>query len=484
MRSPSLQRNLIIGVGASVLVFVFLHAALVYRETLSVVNVAYDRTLLATAKTIGESLSLRGDEPNARVVATVPYSALEAFEADGRTRMAYRVLGIKGELVSGYPTLKPLPTSVEPQSTYAALVEFFDSEFEGAPVRVARLMQPVANADTQGMATVEVVETLELRTKLAKEALLRSLLHHSVLLAVLLAVVWLAVYRATRRVRHIRALVEARAHNDLSPIDISQAPIELRPALEASNRAMARALEVANEQKRFVRDASHQLRTPLAVLKVQTQSAMRGDVEPMQGLYEIYESVERATNVANQMLALAKVEQLRLAALRDGHPVQSLDESVREIALELAPLIADKELDFELHTQPAHVHAHSWMLRELTRNLLANAIRFCPRRGALRVDVLGDGRQAVLIVEDSGPGMSQGQLDRLFQPFTQATDQSTTAADAHSGAGLGLVICHDICDAIDARLTLENASRKATTTGLVAIVRMAAARNPQAPTPP
>uniref|UniRef100_UPI0023519582 sensor histidine kinase n=3 Tax=Bacteria TaxID=2 RepID=UPI0023519582 len=120
-------------------------------------------------------------------------------------------------------------------------------------------------------------------------------------------------------------------------------------------------------QTRFVRDASHQLRTPLAVLKVQVQSALRGDVAPQQALHEISDTVDRATQLANQMLALAKVEQLRQ---QSAPPVTRLDDELRAIALELSPLIAQRDIDFGIHTDPAPVQAHEWMLRELTRNLL------------------------------------------------------------------------------------------------------------------
>jgi two-component system sensor histidine kinase TctE len=124
-----------------------------------------------------------------------------------------------------------------------------------------------------------------------------------------------------------------------------------------------------------VRDASHQLRTPLAVLKTQVQSALRGDVEPRQALDEINATVDRATQLANQMLALAKVEQLRQQADDD---VMDLAAVVRAVALDLSPLLADKDIDFDIATVPALVRAHDWMLRELTRNLLHNAIKHTP----------------------------------------------------------------------------------------------------------
>jgi two-component system, OmpR family, sensor histidine kinase TctE len=119
------------------------------------------------------------------------------------------------------------------------------------------------------------------------------------------------VQRATRPVRELSAASCARARGDLSPLRRAGAPRELQPLVDATNQVMARLAHLLEHQKRFVRDASHQLRTPLAVLKTQVQSARRGDVEPGQALQEIAVTVDRATELANQMLALAKVEQLR-----------------------------------------------------------------------------------------------------------------------------------------------------------------------------
>ena len=135
---------------------------------------------------------------------------------------------------------------------------------------------------------------------------------------------------------------------------------------------MARLAHLLDHQKRFVRDTSHQLRTPLAVLRTQVQSAQRGDVAPAQALQEMSDTVERATVLANQMLALAKVEQLRQ---QGDAPVVDWAEVVRAVALDLAPLIASSSSTSTSTPCAAPVRAHEWALRELTRNLLHNAIK-------------------------------------------------------------------------------------------------------------
>ena len=253
------------------------------------------------------------------------------------------------------------------------------------------------------------------------------------------------VQRATRPVRQLSAELQARCDDDLTPLQAPNAPRELVPLVEATNSIMARLQHLLDHQKRFVRDASHQLRTPLAVLKVQVQSALRGDVEARQALLEISDTVERATVLANQMLALARVAQL---AQQSATGLVDWAVILREVALDVSPLIAAKELDFDIVTAPAWVNTHDWMLRELVRNLLHNAIRYTPDFGALSVRLVSDARWAALVISDSGPGISSELRERLFQPFS--------AGETHSGSGLGLAICHEIVQALGGSITLDN----------------------------
>lgn len=132
---------------------------MVYHEALGALHTAYDRTLLASAKTIGEQLDVQGYEAHATISATVPYSALEAFEADTQTRMFYRVSTLSGEMVSGFPDLPLWQGQLPQQPPYAALVDFYDSEYRDRPVRMAVLLQPVASATGRSMAIIQVAET-------------------------------------------------------------------------------------------------------------------------------------------------------------------------------------------------------------------------------------------------------------------------------------------------------------------------------------
>jgi len=457
----SLRRTLLLGILLPIMVFIVLDTASLYRQALNAVNTAYDRTLLASAKSIGEHIAADGEGEQATLRANVPYAALETFEADNRSRMVYRITSTSGQLIDGFEDLSAWHGRLPDLGPYAALVDFYDDTYRGDPVRVAVLLQPVAMNKARVMAVVQVAETLELRRTLARKILFDTLWRQLALVSVIALVVVVVVQRATRPVRRLSAQLEARAEDDLTPLIVHQTPAELVPLVEATNHLMGRLQHLLSNQKRFVRDAAHQLRTPLAVLKVQVQSALRGDVEATQALQEISGTVNRATLLANQMLSLAKVAQL--AQQTAPGPVDWA-EILREVALDVSPLIAAKTLDFEIATQPAPIATHDWMLRELSRNLLHNAIRYTPNLGALKVALRVDAQQAVLVISDSGPGISEELRQRLFQPFS--------AGEARTGSGLGLAICLEIVQTLRGSISLENRFEQGRITGLETTVRL------------
>jgi two-component system sensor histidine kinase TctE len=224
---------------------------------------------------------------------------------------------------------------------------------------------------------------------------------------------------------------------------------------------MGRLQQLLDHQKRFVRDTAHQLRTPLAVLKVQVQSALRGDINAQDALAEINQTVDRATLLANQMLALAKVEQLRQQA-----DLQTMDLAMvlRSVALDLSPLIAEKNIDFDIETVSAPIQSHEWMLGELARNLLHNAVKYTPVGGTLAVRIVRDSNYAALTISDSGPGISAELATRLYQPFS--------AGNVRHGSGLGLAICREITLALGGSLSLENRVLHGRVVGLDATARL------------
>ena len=448
----SLRATLLWGILSPVLLVMALSATSQYQQALQAADTAYDRTLLASAKAIGEVLELREGPQGPQVHSPLPYAALEAFEADNQTRLFYRVTGFRGEWVTGFQDL-PAPQDLAPARTpYAALVEFYEDRYRGDAIRMAVLRQPVAGSNGQGMAVVQVAETLDLRHAMARQLLWSTLWRQALVLGVIIvAVVWV-VRRATRPLAQLEAHWSNRDLNDLKTLQPDDTPQELQPLTEAVNQLMARLSDLLSQQKRFVRDAAHQLRTPLSVLKVQAQSGLRGDVPPDLALREIESTVDDAVELANQMLHLARAEQLRHRAL----PAEAMDASqvIRQLLLDLAPLMADREVVLNADIAPdLQVLGEPWALRELGRNLVHNAIKFSPSQGQLLVSLTAAAPQAApahvsLIVEDEGPGLPEELQPALFQPFARA------ASTSQGGAGLGLSIARELSLALQGQLQL------------------------------
>lgn len=452
-RPISIKRRLTLWILAALVTFLSVDTTVIYQNTLQSINVAFDRTLLASARAIGDTVKFE----NGKLSASLPYATLEVFEAVTRGRIVYRVTDFDGGFLSGYPEL-PAHNGVFPKrSPYAALAAFYEDRFDNEAVRVAALLQPVyvglGGSDAYRMVTVQVAETLELRKSLAQQALISTLDRQVIFLMLMSTLIWWLIARGMRPISALRRELLERDPESLTPIT-TPAPRELKPLVEALNEVMARLKRVLDNQQRFVRDASHQLRTPLAVLKAQVQNAQRGDVPPDLAFAELAESVDRATRVANQMLALAKVAQLD-AEPSDGAGDTDLRAMASELAVECSPLIAEKELDFALETygfpgDSFRAKGHEWLIRELFRNLMSNAMRHTPRGSAFGIDIQSSGGVIAMSVWDSGDGMDADREAKLFEPFS--------TSDPVAGSGLGLIICRDICKSLEARMSLKNRS--------------------------
>jgi two-component system sensor histidine kinase TctE len=265
------------------------------------------------------------------------------------------------------------------------------------------------------------------------------------------ATVSLAIWRWTREVSRR----EADDHSPLPPTTIT----ELRPLAAWIDSIIARQRAEMEAHKRTLADASHQLRTPLAVLRTQLQGALDGNGDIAFHVPQLLQTVDRAAAVTSEILASLKIEQRQ----REPVPWESLalEDVAKEAAIEFAPLIAEKRLEFVLEAAPIRVKADCWMLGELVRNLLANAIQHSAVGAALGIVVRSVDKRAELIVWDCGHGISQSQRERLFEPF----------AAARGGTGLGLSICRQFARALGADVQLFDRIDDGRIAGVDALVR-------------
>jgi two-component system sensor histidine kinase TctE len=445
----SLRNQLLRWLLIPLLIVVALNSISAYNNGLEAADLAYDRSLLASTRALAERVSIR----DGKVVADVPYVALDSFETDTLGRMFYKVSGINGETVSGFDDLPPVPAKVPRSEEYPALVRFYHAQYNGEPVRIAALLQPVYDDSMRGIALIQVGETLDARRGLSRKILFDTVLRQAIMLLAVAFLVWFAVRLVLRPLMRLKSEVEQRALADLSDVDPALVHREVRPLVAAMNTTMARMQNLIASQRRFIADASHQLRTPLTVLKTQAELALReNDAPAMRAIVEsIAATTDSTVHLANRLLTLARIEHGSEAA---GMAPVSLPDIVRQVGLDLALPAVQKQIDLSLEA-PAEVviDGQALMLQELVSNLVDNAIRYTPAGGQVVLRVLAsEGGGALLEVEDSGAGIAEAERAKVFRPFYRSTSSLETN---QAGTGLGLAIVRDVASVHRASIVLS-----------------------------
>jgi two-component system sensor histidine kinase TctE len=446
----SLRNQLLRWLLIPLVLLVALNAVSVYDNALDAADLAYDRSLLASTRALAERVAIK----DGKVVADVPYVALDSFETDTLGRIYYKVSGIHGETVSGFGDLPPVPANVPRSEAYPALVRFYHADYNGEPVRIAALLQPVYDDSMRGIALIQVGETLDARRGLSRKILVDTLLRQAVMVLAVASLVWFAVRLVLRPLMRLKIEVEQRALNDLSDVDQALVHKEVRPLVAAMNGTMSRMHNLIASQRRFIADASHQLRTPLTVLKTQAELALReNDAHAMREIVRSIAATTDATvHLANRLLTLARIEHGSEAAAMG--PV-SLTAVVRQVGLEMALPAVQKQIDLSLDAaDQALVDGQALMLHELVSNLVDNAIRYTPAGGKVALRVRLEGAFVLLEVEDSGCGIAADEREKVLTPFYRA---SGALESNPGGTGLGLAIVRDVAALHRAALTLADA---------------------------
>jgi two-component system sensor histidine kinase TctE len=315
---------------------------------------------------------------------------------------------------------------------------FFDATYHGELVRVASIYLPVPNDNMHGQVLVQVAETLVKRTRLARELLFGVTLFGLVLISLSAASIWIGIGRALAPLTRIRDAIQNRPPKDIGPVPEDTAPTEVRPLLHAINHMLGQLAKTMAVQQRFIADAAHQLRTPLAGIKTQADYAQRekDPVAVQHALRQISASVDRTSHLAQQLLSLARAE-----AAQNGPPSETIDlnDILRSTTSDWVPRAVHKDIDlgYDGPTRPRWIRGDALLLREMLNNLLDNAIRYSPPGSKVTV-ALGDDHEPVISVEDSGPGIPPDEHQHVFERFHRVIG---TPGD---GSGLGLALVREI----------------------------------------
>jgi two-component system OmpR family sensor kinase len=301
----------------------------------------------------------------------------------------------------------------------------------------------------QGETVVQVAQPLSVRRELAADMALRTVAPLCLLFPFLGLLVWIAVSKGLAPVKHVAAEVQARDASTLSPVADADLPQEIRPLTHALNDLLVRLGRAIDAQRAFIADAAHELRTPLTALKLRIQLAERAEDEAARAaaFTELKQGYERAIRMVQQLLTLARQEPG--TSSRQARPVD-LSALARSVIADFAPAAGMKSIDLGLSAQDGAIEGDAETLRILLNNLIDNAIRYTPVGGRIDVAIVTDASACTLTVQDTGAGIPEGDLERVFDRFYRV------AGTGVEGSGLGLAIVKQIADAHHARITLRN----------------------------
>jgi two-component system sensor histidine kinase TctE len=443
----------------------------------AIANRPYDRELADVVRALARQAATQPAPATRPATATrveLERIAAALMHSDDEDRIYFQVRGRGGELLAGDAVITAPAAAPDPAPE--AGVRFRDEVLAEEPVRVAYQWVAVAGG---GNALVQVAETLGKRSQLATEIIKGVILPQFVILPVAVVLVWFALARGIRPLAELQRRIRRRESTDLSPIAEWDVPDEVAPLVRAINDLLQRLDRTIATQRHFLADAAHQLKTPLAGLRMQAELAAReldsgrGDPASIKhSLRQIALSTQRAGHMVNQLLAMARAEDTGQAMQRV--PVD-LATITREVVRDFVPRAIERRIDLGYEgadgLPPPPLWGEPVLLGELVRNLVDNALQYTPAGGTVTVRVLPDpfGQVVVLQVEDTGPGIHPDEREAVFRPFYRTGD---TQVD---GTGLGLAIVQGIAQRHDAELTVADARPRsgatAATPGVLFTVR-------------
>ncbi|HEX5767176.1 MAG TPA: sensor histidine kinase, partial [Burkholderiales bacterium] len=338
----------------------------------AIANIPYDRALADSVNALARHVSFNDKKGGARLA--LPAAASSFLRTDELDTIYFQVRGTRGEVLGGDRDLAEIfPEEGQRQH----IVYLRDAEWHGDPVRVAYMFMFDPQAPHRRVV-VQVGETLHKRQRLSNEIIAGIIIPQFFLFPVVALLAWFGLQRGTQPLERLRQRLLGRRPGDLSPIDVREVPEEVAPLIEAFNGVMERLSSSMRAQERFIADAAHQMRTPLAGLRTQLEFALRqGDPADLRASLErIRSSVERATRMISQLLSLARSQSETPPKFE---PVD-MNALAREVTQEwVEPALAKRiDLGFEGSVESAVVEGSRLLLHELLNNLVDNAVRYTP----------------------------------------------------------------------------------------------------------
>jgi two-component system, OmpR family, sensor histidine kinase TctE len=429
-------------------------------------NKPFDRALEYNVQALAQLISVQGN----RAQFNFPAPARTLLSADEDDLVYYQVLGTRGEYFAGE---RDIPLPADDDYPPVGEVRLRDDMVRGMEVRVAYTRVQVDSPEAIPLL-IQMAETRQKRSRLAAEIITGVMLPQFIVLPIAVLLIWLALGHAFRPLKQLEERIRERKPSDLSAIDEPGVPTEVVPLVSSINDLLGRQRQAQASQRRFLADAAHQLKTPLAGLRMQADLALRqaeSADELKQSLAQISRSSIRATNTVNQLLAWSRAE-----SSGQHMPMQHLNlaELVTEVVRECLPRAMDRQIDLGYEGVEATAHEKAiikgqpTLLRELVRNLLDNALAYAPAgqpQVIITARVLIDSFAHIVLlqVEDNGPGIPETDREQVLLPFFRRLGHEA------DGSGLGLTIAAHIAQLHGADLQIEAAQERASALGAAAL---------------
>jgi two-component system, OmpR family, sensor histidine kinase TctE len=423
----SLRVGLLSRLGPVLVLLLALDAVACYFTALYFANLVYDRWLIDSTRSLTQAVR----SEHGQVEFDLPRVALQIFQFDEVDRTYFKIISVRRGYVAGQRSV-PDDDSVAVDGIHLA-----DATLEGRRVRVVSTR--IAPPGTNDTVTVAIAETLIKRTTLARDILLAMVAPQVALVGIASLLAWLGVSRGLKPLTDLASQIEARDQNHLTPVPQTGLPREARVLAARINDLLARLDTAIRAQKRFVADAAHQLRTPLAAVMLHTERAQRApdEASEREALHALHRSVERAGRMCQQLLSLARTDPEASNAV-EFKPLD-LVALARRVGEEWVPRALKRDIDFGLIVPdtPVRITGDDRLLSEVLSNLIDNALRYSNPSGRVSV-IVEDGPRPKLAVQDDGPGVPEDERVRIFERFYRLPGSDG------DGCGLGLAIVEEI----------------------------------------
>jgi len=418
-----------------------------HRNALATADLVTDRMLMGSARAIAERVAVA----DGVLDATIPPAALEMFDTGDQDSVYYHVKTAGGRLLTGYPNLPEAPKSSSMEASYRE-----------HRLRLLTYSHTVVGAGNDSPITVTVGVSLAGHDAMVRRLWFGAFAQQLALVAIAGLFVLLGLHRGLAPLIRLRDAVRSPSRSDLDPIEVAGAQNEIRPLIDALNAYMARVRAQMAAQRRFIANAAHQLRTPLALLSTQASYALRETVPDarQEALVALQASSGKLARLAEQLLTLSRAEP---GSRRPRTDRIDMTEAARHVLETHAPAAIKRGIDLGLdETGPVPVIGDGTMLREMIVNLVDNALRYTPEGGTVTVKLATLDSEALLTVCDDGPGIPAEEREHVFERFYRLPGA------AEDGSGLGLAIVREVVENAGGSVTLGDGPAG----GLVVEVRL------------